>query len=127
MAKANKRQRLTKEEIKTENEKLRKEIKKNNSSSKEDQERIVNSLRGKNFVAYALCCFLPIIGIWWVWKKQEDLKMNRASVLLWTFIGAIILVEQVLIVWNVMHGVPISEAAPKNTRDTSAIIASMII
>ncbi len=127
MAKANKRQRLTKEEIKAENAKLRKDMKKNVSTSKEDQERIVNALRGKNFVAYALCCFLPIIGIWWIWKNQEDLKLNRSSVLLWTFIGGIILVEQVLIVWNVMHGVPLSEAAPKGSRGTAAVIASMFM
>ena len=60
-------------------------------------------------------------------QAQEDLKLNRSSVLLWTFIGGIILVEQVLIVWNVMHGVPLSEAAPKGSRGTAAVIASMFM
>lgn len=95
-----KKKKLTKEELKVENKKLREEINAKNAGSHEDSDRIVNSLRGVNIFAYALVLLLPIVGIWWIWHKKEDLKLNQASMFLWTAIGIIVLIQQVFLIYN---------------------------
>ena len=95
-----KKKKLSKEELKAENNKLRQEVRAKNAGSTEDSERIVNSLKKENIIAYALSLLLPIVGVWWLWHKRETLKLNNASMLLWTGIGIIILVEQVMMIWQ---------------------------
>lgn len=99
-----KKKKLTKEELKLENAKLRKQMDEQSTSENTDSQRIVNSLRGKNIAAYALLLLLPIVGIWWIWHKREDLKLNLASMIVWTGIGVIVLVEQIALIFqNFVH------------------------
>ena len=95
-----KKKKLTKEELHRENEKIRNEINEREAGEHSDSERIVNALRGKNIAAYALILLLPIVGIWWLWHKKEDLKLNNPSMLLWTGVGIVVLVEQIVLVYN---------------------------
>ena len=90
MSKASKRQKLTEEELKEENKKLRQEMAQRNYSSKEDQERIVNVLSTQNIIAYVMVLFLPPVGVWYIWTRREKLHLNIESVLLWTFVGTIV-------------------------------------
>ncbi len=95
MSKASKRQKLTQEELKEENKKLRREIAQG-YINKEDSERIVNSLSTQNLIAYAIVLFLPPVGIWYIWTRREKLHLNRTSVYLWTFVGCVILYQYII-------------------------------
>ena len=90
MSKASKRQKLTEEELKEENKKLRQEMAQRNYSSKEDQERIVNVLSTQNIIAYVMVLFLPPVVVWYIWTRREKLHLNIESVLLWTFVGTVV-------------------------------------
>ena len=98
MSKASKRQKLTKEEIHSENEKLRKKVYADNLSE-EDSKRIVETLSKRNLLAYAMVVFLPPVGIWYIWTRREKLYLNRESVLLWTFVGSVIMVQYLKQIW----------------------------
>lgn len=95
-----KKKKLTKEELKVENDKIREEMHTQNLSENSDSERIVNSLKGFNIASYALLLVLPIVGIWWLWHKKDKLKLNQASMLVWTGIGIVVLIEQVLLIYQ---------------------------
>jgi hypothetical protein len=95
-----KKKKLSKEELKLENAKLRKEMDEKEAVQTSDSQRLVDSLRGKNIAAYALILVLPIIGIWWLWHKREDLKLNFPSMVVWTGIGIIILIEQIALIYQ---------------------------
>ena len=94
MSKASKRQKLTQEELKAENKKLRREIA-SGYINKEDSERIVNMLSTQNIIAYAIVLFLPPVGIWYIWTRREKLHLNNSSVYLWTFVGCVIMVRYI--------------------------------
>lgn len=95
MSKASKkRQKLTQEELKAENKKLRREIAQG-YINKEDSERIVNMLSTQNLIAYAIVLFLPPVGIWYIWTRREKLHLNDASVYLWTFVGCVIFYQYI--------------------------------
>ena len=95
-----KKKKLTKEELKLENAKLRKQMDEQGATENTDSQRIVNSLRGINIFAYALILLIPIVGIWWLWHKREDLKLNFPSMVVWTGIGIIILIEQIALIYQ---------------------------
>lgn len=90
MSKASKRQKLTQEELKEENKKLRQEMAQRDLLTKEDQQRIVDVLSTQNIIAYVMVLFLPPVGIWYIWTRREKLHLNIESVLLWTFVGTVI-------------------------------------
>ncbi len=101
MSKASKRQKLTKEEIHSENEKLRKKVYADNLSE-EDSKRIVETLSKRNLLAYAMVVFLPPVGIWYVWTRREKLYLNRESVYLWTFVGCVIFYKYLEYIWTMI-------------------------
>ena len=86
MSKASRRQKLTDEELKQENKKLKQRLAQG-SYSKEDQERIVNILSTQNIIAYTMVLFIPPVGVWYIWTLREKLHLNRTSVYLWTFVA----------------------------------------
>ncbi len=90
MSKASKRQKLTQEELKEENKKLRREMAQRDLLTKEDQQRIVDVLSTQNIIAYVMVLFLPPVGVWYIWTRREKLHLNIESVLLWTFVGTVI-------------------------------------
>ena len=90
MSKASKRQKLTQEELKEENKKLRQEMAQRDLLTKEDQQRIVDVLSTQNIIAYVMVLFLPPVGVWYIWTRREKLHLNIESVLLWTFVGTVI-------------------------------------
>lgn len=91
-----KKKKLSPEELKIENAKLRKQMDEQSAGENTDSQRIVNSLRGYNIAAYALLLILPIVGIWWLWHKREALKLNFPSMVAWTGIGCVVLVYQIV-------------------------------
>jgi hypothetical protein len=96
MSKASKkRQKLTQEELKAENKKLRNEIAQG-YINKEDSERIVQMLSTQNLIAYAIVLFLPPVGIWYIWTRREKLHLTDAQVYLWTFVGLVILYQYII-------------------------------
>lgn len=99
-----KKKKLSKEELRIENEKIREDMHTQNQGSSEDSERIVNSLKGFNIASYALLLVLPIIGIWWLWYKKDKLKLNQPSMIIWTGIGVVILVEQIMLIYQNFAG-----------------------
>lgn len=103
MAESKNKKKLTKSELHEENEKIREDIRSRDETSHEDTQRIVNSLRWRNIGAYTLVLIVPIIGIFVIWWKREDLKLNRESLLLWTAIGIIILIEQIKMILKAFH------------------------
>ena len=88
MSKASKRQKLTPEELKEENAKLRRQVVEGYTTP-EDRQRIVETLSMRNVGAYALVLFLPPVGIWYIWIRREELHLNNTSVLAWTFVGIV--------------------------------------
>ena len=90
MGKASKRQKLTKEELQSENKRLRRQMAAGNATP-EDQKRIVETLSKRNIAAYALVLFIPPLGIWYIWKNKEKLYLNDGSVYYWTMVGCVIL------------------------------------
>ncbi|MCR5795950.1 MAG: hypothetical protein K6G61_11470 [Solobacterium sp.] len=99
MSKASRRQKLTDEELKQENKKLKQRLAQG-SYSKEDQERIVNILSTQNIIAYTMVLFIPPVGVWYIWTRREKLHLNRTSVYLWTFVGAVILIQYIMYIMN---------------------------
>lgn len=91
MAERENKKKLTKEELHAENEKLRAELRARNETSKEDQERLVQTLSKKNMLSYALVLFLPPIGIWYIWKHRQDLGLRDTALYLWTFVGIMVI------------------------------------
>ena len=95
MSKASKkRQKLTQEELKAENKRLRNQIA-SGYINEEDSQRIVNILSTQNIIAYAIVLFLPPVGIWYIWTRREKLHLNNASVYMWTFVGTVILFQYI--------------------------------
>jgi len=92
MSKASKRQKLTKEELKEENRKLRRQMAAG-LTTPEDQKRIVNILRTENVIAYFMVLFLPPVGIWYIWTRREKLYLNTSSVYAWTAVGCLIMLS----------------------------------
>lgn len=103
MAESKNKKKLTKEELHEENERIRQDIKSRDESSHEDSQRIVNALRWRNIGVYTLVIIVPIIGIFVLWKKKEDLKLNKESMLLWTAVGIIILIRQIQGLLKLFH------------------------
>ncbi len=91
MAERENKKKLTKEELHAENERIRAEMRARNTTSKEDQQRLVRSLSKKNMLTYALVIFLPPVGIYMIWKKREELYLTTPSVYLWTFVGIMVI------------------------------------
>lgn len=91
MAERENKKKLTKEELHAENERIRAELRARNETSKEDQQRLVQTLSKKNMLSYALVIFLPPVGIWWIWKKREELGLRETAVYLWTFVGIMVI------------------------------------
>lgn len=89
------KRKLSKEEIKEENKKLKKQIAAGVYTS-EDSERIVRNLSTKNLIAYALVLFIPPYGIWRMWKHKEELYMRESALWLWTFVGTVTMVQYVI-------------------------------
>lgn len=85
-------QRLTEEEKKQENAKLRREMAARGMTSAEDQKRIVETLSMRNVGAYALVLFLPPIGIWYIWTRREKLYLNRELLYALTFVGIVTMI-----------------------------------
>lgn len=95
MAERENKKKLSKEELHAENQKIKSDISKRNATTREDSERIVNSLRPKNLLFYAIVLLIPVVGVPLIWLKQKDLKINNASVYLWTGIGIIVLIRHI--------------------------------
>lgn len=97
-----KRRKLTKEEKKERNKKLREKIAERNqdATSYEDQQRIVHILSGKNVAMYFLTVFVPPVGVPLLWKKREELHLNTASLIVWTMVGTIILIQYIRLIIN---------------------------
>lgn len=95
-----KRKKLTKEEKKERNKQLREKIAARNqeATTYEDQQRIVHILSAKNVGAYFLTVFLPPVGVPLLWIKREDLHLNTASLIVWTMIGIIILIQYIILI-----------------------------
>ncbi|MBR3356671.1 MAG: hypothetical protein IKG46_02475 [Solobacterium sp.] len=97
------KRKLSKDELKEENKKLRNKIAAGTYTS-EDSKRIVQNLSTKNLIAYAIVLFLPPIGIWYIWKHREELYMRDSSLWLWTFVGCVILVQYVIYIYHAIAG-----------------------
>lgn len=106
MAESKNKKKLTKEELHKENEKIREDIRSRDEESHEDSQRIVNALRWRNIGVYTLVIIVPVIGIFVLWKKKEDLKLNRESMLLWTAVGIVILFEQIKMILRAFNVIP---------------------
>ncbi len=91
MAERENKKKLTKEELHEENEKIRAELRARNTTSVEDQQRLVRSLSKKNMLTYALVIFLPPVGIYMIWKKKDELYLTNPSLYLWTFVGIMVI------------------------------------
>jgi predicted tellurium resistance membrane protein TerC len=97
MAESKNKQKLSKDELHAENEHIRTKMHSRDMMTKEDSQYIVDSLKPKNLAIYALTVFLPIIGVPIIWKKQKQMKLRNTAVYVWTFVGIIIVVEQVIV------------------------------
>ena len=93
------KRKLSKEELKEENKKLKKQIAAGTYTS-EDSQRIVRNLSTKNLLAYALVVLIPVIGVWYIWKHQEELYMRQSALWLWTFVGGVIFVEHIIYIYQ---------------------------
>ncbi|MCH4021073.1 MAG: hypothetical protein LKE61_09395 [Erysipelotrichaceae bacterium] len=91
MAKANRRKRLSKEELKEENDRIRSELAQ--TTDAEGQKRITDLLSKENWYAYLLCAFLPPVGIWYVWAKRDKHHLTMPAMVTWTMIAIIIIVR----------------------------------
>lgn len=95
-----KKRKLTKAELQAENEKMREEMKVEADST--DSAKVVEMLSKKNWVVYILCTFLPIIGIWYLWKKQENHSVRGNQMWLWTAIAVIIQIGYIQVLVNAL-------------------------
>ncbi|MBR4446781.1 MAG: hypothetical protein IKS37_12905 [Solobacterium sp.] len=93
------KRKLSKEELKEENKKLRKQIAAGTYTS-EDSERIVKNLSTKNLMAYALAVLLPPVGVWYIWKHKEELYMRESTLWLWTFVAGVIFVQHIIYIYQ---------------------------
>lgn len=91
MAESKNKQKFSKEELHQENLKLKQEVREKRDLNHEDQQRIVETLSMRNMAVYALCVFLPPIGIPYMWKNQTKLHLRNSSVYLWIFVGTVCL------------------------------------
>lgn len=89
MAESKNKKKLSKEELHQENLKLKKEVAANRDLNHEDQQLIVETLSVRNLLVYALCVFLPPIGIPYMWKNQTKLHLRNSAVYLWIFVGSV--------------------------------------
>lgn len=101
MPKSSRKQKLTKEELKAENKRLRAEMAK--TTDMEGQKRILDLLSKENWIAYLSCAFLPPVGIWYVWCKRDKHKLNFASMIVWTMIACIITVKWITLIFEYMY------------------------
>ena len=84
-----KKKKLTKEELKAENQRLKAQVSHGNLSA-EDSERIVQTLSMRNVIVYFLVALLPPIGLYIMWKKKEELHIRQSALYAWTMVGTII-------------------------------------
>lgn len=101
MPKSSRKQKLTKEELKEENRRLRAEMAK--TTDAEGQKRILDLLSKENWIAYLLSAFLPPVGIWYIWCKRDKHKLTKASMIVWTMIACIIIVRYCQLIWEAFH------------------------
>lgn len=97
MPKAN-RKKLSKEELKEENARIKKEM--SQTTEAQSEQRIVDLLSKENWIVYILTALLPPVGIWYIWKKKDKHKLNLASMMVWTLVGIIITVEWIVQIVN---------------------------
>ena len=74
MSKSSKRKKLTPEELKEENARIKAELAK--TTEVESQQRITDLLSKENWIAILLAVLLPPIGIWYIWRRKEKHKLN---------------------------------------------------
>ncbi len=96
MAKSSKRKKLTPEELKEENARIKAELAK--TTEVESQQRIVDLLSKENWIAILLAVLLPPIGIWYIWRRKEKHKLNLPSMVVWTMISVVILVQYIIMI-----------------------------
>ena len=89
MPKSSRKQKLSKEELKEENKRLRAEMAK--TTEIQGQQQILDLLCKENWIAYLTAAFLPPIGIWYIWAKRDKHKLTFASMIVWTMIACIIM------------------------------------
>lgn len=90
MPKSARNPRLSQEEKNLENEKIRQKVAKDQL---EEQARGQNMFAKENWPAYLLATFLPPIGIWYIWFKQDKHKLTKVSMVLWTILACMIMIE----------------------------------
>ncbi len=88
MPKSSRRAKLTNEELKEENARIKEEL--STTTDAEGQQRILDLLSKENWIAYLLTAFLPPIGIFYIWKKRDKHKLNMPQMVTWTFVGLVI-------------------------------------
>ncbi len=88
MPKASRRQKLTKEELREENARIKQEL--STTTDAESQQRILDLLSKENWIAYLLTAFLPPVGIWYIWAKRNKHHLTFPAMITWSFVGIII-------------------------------------
>ena len=96
MSKSSKRKKLTPEELKEENARIKAELAK--TTEVESQQRITDLLSKENWIAILLAVLLPPIGIWYIWRRKEKHKLNLPSMVVWTMISVVILVQYIIMI-----------------------------
>lgn len=91
MAESKNKQKLSKTELHKENQRLKNEVRERRETTHEQQQLIVETLSMRNMLVYALCVFLPPIGVPYLWKNQTKLHLRNSSVYLWVFVGTVCL------------------------------------
>ena len=94
MSKSSKRKKLTPEELKEENARIKAELAK--TTEVESQQRITDLLSKENWIAILLAVLLPPIGIWYIWCRKEKHKLNLPSMVVWTMIAVVILIQYII-------------------------------
>ena len=95
MSKSSKRKKLTPEELKEENARIKAELAK--TTEVESQQRIVDLLSKENWIAILLAVLLPPIGIWYIWRRKDKHTLNLPSMVVWTMISVVILVQYIIL------------------------------
>ena len=90
MPKSARNPRLTQEEKNVENAKIRDQV---ITDKEEEMERGQNLFAKENWPAYLLATFLPPIGIWYIWCKQDKHRLTKVSMVLWTILACMIMIE----------------------------------
>lgn len=94
MPKSARHQKMTKEELKAENARIKAELAK--TTDMVSQNRIADLLSKENWIAYILAVLLPPIGIWYIWFRKDKHKLNLPSMVVWTMIACVIIVQYVM-------------------------------